>query len=86
MRIRNDILWRAVRIHGGSLVEDGADKEESLVERAQSHGGHTIGLVLDIHRVSLRARRELAFAVDRHQPDMVGTERVQHEGVPLEEA
>jgi hypothetical protein len=40
---------------------------------------HTIGLVVRIHRVSLRARRELALAVDRHQPDMVGAERVQHE-------
>src|SRR5262249_27228935 len=37
------------------------------------------GLVMGIHRVSLRARREFAFGIDGHEPEMVGTERVQHE-------
>src|SRR4029077_16839991 len=76
--IRKYKLWCAVRIRRGSLVEVDVDKEEFLVRREHGHGGHTIGLALRIHRVSLLARRQLAFGVDRHQPDMVGAERVQH--------
>src|SRR5262249_5587800 len=76
--IREHKLWCAVRIRRGSFVEVDVDEEEFLVRREHGHGGNTIGLVLRIPRVSLRAGRELAFAVDRHQPDMVGAERVQH--------
>src|SRR4030095_11077839 len=53
-------------------------EEELLVRREHGHCGHTVGFVLRIYCVSLRARRELAFVVDRHYPDVVGAERVEH--------
>src|SRR5262245_6274838 len=59
-------------------IERRADQEEFPVGREHRHGGHTVGLVLRIYRVSLRACRERAFGVDRHQPQMVGAECVQH--------
>src|SRR5262245_40201103 len=34
---------------------------------------------MSIRRISLRARPELAFSVNRHEPEMVGAERMQHE-------
>src|SRR5262249_4954065 len=55
------------------LVERGANKEKFFIRRDDDHGGHAVGLVVRIHRVSLRARCELSLAVDRHQPEMVGT-------------
>ena len=77
--VRDPENRRAIRIFStGQLVERGADKEEFPIGREHGHRGHTIGPVHRVHRVSLRARRKLAFAVDRHQPEMVGTERVQH--------
>src|SRR6476661_3594125 len=70
--------WRAIRIRRGRLVECGTDEKELLVGREREHGGHAIGLIMRVHRVSLRTRSELAIVIDRHQPDMVRAERVQH--------
>src|SRR5260370_31971848 len=57
------------------LVERGADKDELLIGRDHDHGGHAVGLIMRIHRVSLWARGEFAFGVDGHQAEMVGAER-----------
>src|SRR5260370_36682062 len=73
---------RAIWIQAGGndwLVERGADKDELLIGRDYDHGGHAVGLVVRIHRISLRARAELALGVDGHQPDMIGAERVQYD-------
>jgi hypothetical protein len=73
----------AVRIFGvGQLVERGAYKEEFPVGREHGHGGTTIVPVHRVHRVLLRACREAAFVIDRHQPDVVGAGRVHHEKRP----
>jgi hypothetical protein len=52
-------------------VKHGGDNEELPVGREYDHGRHTVGLIFRIPRISLLARRELAFVVDRHQPEMV---------------
>src|SRR5262249_9503346 len=57
----------------------GAYKEEFLIGREHDRAGPTIGPVLCVHRVSLRAWGEVAFVIDRHQPEAVGADRVQHE-------
>src|SRR5215475_12876694 len=61
------------------LVESGADKNELLVRRDHDHGGYAVSLAIRIDRVPFRARRELAFGVNRHQPEVIGAERVQYE-------
>ncbi|MGY3121476.1 hypothetical protein ACVWXQ_005413 [Bradyrhizobium sp. S3.14.4] len=73
---------RAVGIQAGErdrLIESGADKHELLVGRDHDHGGDTVPLAVRIHRVSLGPRLEHAFGIDRHQPKMIRSERVQHE-------
>ena len=64
--------------HAVGHIERGADQQESAIRGDHSHGGHAIELGFSIRGVSLHAGRELAVARHRHQPEMVGTERMQH--------
>src|SRR6202008_3310224 len=68
---------RAVRIQTRvryGLIESGADQEKLPIRRENGHGGNAISLLFRIDCIGLLARAEFAFAIDGHQPKMVGPE------------
>src|SRR3546814_922858 len=69
--VRNDQVWRPVRIGGWMSVEDDIDQQEVAVGRQNRLCRHPLGLCRGVYRLALRAQLQLAVFGDRVGAEVV---------------